>query len=88
MADGSRTLKLSILADVDNLKKGLTQAGDDTDSFGTKLGSFGAKAGAAFAAAGAAALAYAGVALVEATKNAIADEEAQKKLSFNFTKYN
>jgi len=81
MADGSRTLKLSILADVDNLKKGLTQAGDDTDSFGTKLGSFGIKAGAAFAAAGAAALAYAGVALVEATKNAIADEEAQKNLA-------
>jgi len=81
MATGSRTLKLSILADVDNLKKGLTQAGEDTDSFGTKLGSFGIKAGAAFAAAGAAALAYAGTALVEATKNAIADEEAQKNLA-------
>lgn len=78
---GSRTLKLSILADVDNLKKGLTQAGDDTDSFGKKLGDFGAKAGAAFALAGAAALAYAGKALVEATKNAIADEEAQKNLA-------
>ena len=81
MAAGSRTLKLSILADVDNLKKGLTQAGDDTDSFGKKLGDFGAKAGAAFALAGAAALAYAGKALVEATKNAIADEEAQKNLA-------
>jgi len=81
MADGSRTLKLSILADVDNLKKGLTQAGDDTESFGKKVGDFGAKAGAAFALAGAAALAYAGKALVEATKNAIADEEAQKNLA-------
>ena len=81
MATGSRTLKLSILADVDNLKKGLTQASDDTDSFGKKLGDFGAKAGAAFALAGAAALAYAGKALVEATKNAIADEEAQKNLA-------
>jgi len=81
MATGSRTLKLSILADVDNLKKGLTQAGTDTDSFGTKLGSFGAKAGAAFAAAGAAALAYAGVLLVDGVKSAIADEAAQAKLA-------
>ena len=81
MADGSRTLKLSILADVDNLKKGLTQAGDDTDSFGTKLGSFGIKAGAAFAAAGAAALAYAGVLLVDGVKSAIEDETAQAKLA-------
>jgi hypothetical protein len=81
MATGSRTLKLSILADVDNLKKGLTQAGTDTDSFGTKLGSFGIKAGAAFAAAGAAALAYAGVLLVDGVKSAIADEAAQAKLA-------
>jgi len=81
MADGSRTLKLSILADVDNLKKGLTQAGDDTDSFGSKLGSFGAKAGAAFAVAGAAALAYAGVLLVDGVKSAIEDEAAQAKLA-------
>jgi len=81
MAAGSRTLKLSILADVDNLKKGLTDAGDTTDSFGTKLSGFGKAAGAAFALAGAAALAYAGKALVEATKNAIADEEAQKNLA-------
>ena len=81
MAEGSRTLKLSILADVDNLKKGLTDAGDTTDGFGSKLGGFGKAAGAAFAAAGVAALAYAGGALVEATKNAIADEEAQKNLA-------
>jgi hypothetical protein len=81
MASGSRTLKLSILADVDNLKKGLADAGDTTDSFGTKLGGFAKGAGLAFAAAGAAALAYAGTALVEATKNAIADEEAQKNLA-------
>lgn len=85
MADGSRTLKLSILADVDNLKKGLTQAGDDTDSFGTKLGSFGVKAGAAFAAAGAAALAYAGVLLVDGVKSAIEDEAAQAKLATTLT---
>ena len=81
MADGSRTLKLSILADVDNLKKGLTQAGDDTDSFGTKLGNFGKAAGAAFAVAGAAAVAYAGKLLVDGVKSAIEDEAAQAKLA-------
>ena len=81
MADGSRTLKLSILADVDNLKKGLTDAGTDTESFGGKLSGFGAKAGAAFAVAGAAALAYAGVLLVDGVKSAIEDEAAQAKLA-------
>jgi len=85
MAEGSRTLKLSILADVDNLKKGLTQAGDDTESFGTKLGDFGKKAGAAFAVAGAAAVAYAGVLLVDGVKSAIADEAAQAKLATTLT---
>tara|TARA_R110000868_G_scaffold191260_2_gene435437 strand:- start:5350 stop:7119 length:1770 start_codon:yes stop_codon:yes gene_type:complete len=81
MADGSRTLKLSILADVDSLKRGLTDAGDKTDSFGTKLGGFGKAAGLAFAAAGAAALAYAGTLLVDGVKSAIEDEAAQAKLA-------
>jgi len=81
MADGSRTLKLSILADVDNLKKGLTDASTETDSFGTKLGDFGVKAGAAFAAAGAAAAVYAGKLLVDGVKAAIEDEAAQVKLA-------
>jgi hypothetical protein len=81
MADGSRTLKLSILADVDNLKKGLTDATTETDSFGTKLGDFGGKAAAAFAVAGAAAAAYAGKLLVDGVKAAIEDEAAQIKLA-------
>ena len=81
MADGSRTLKLSILADVDNLKKGLNTATTETESFGGKLGDFGKKAGLAFAAAGAAAVAYAGVLLVDGVKSAIADEAAQAKLA-------
>lgn len=81
MAEGSRTLKLSILADVDNLKKGLTTASTETDGFGTKLGDFGKKAGLAFAAAGAAAIAYAGVLLVDGVKSAIEDEAAQAKLA-------
>jgi hypothetical protein len=81
MAEGSRTLKLSILADVDNLKKGLTDAGTDTETFGGKLSGFGKAAGAAFAVAGAAALAYAGVLLVDGVKSAIEDEAAQAKLA-------
>ena len=81
MADGSRTLKLSILADVDNLKKGLTEANTETEGFGGKLEGFGKKAGLAFAAAGAAAVAYAGVLLVDGVKSAIEDEAAQTKLA-------
>jgi hypothetical protein len=81
MAEGSRTLKLSILADVDNLKKGLGQANTETESFGSKLGDFGKKAGAAFALAGAAAVAYAGKLLVDGVKSAIEDEAAQAKLA-------
>ena len=41
----SRTLKLSILADVDNLKKNLDAGSKDVQSFGDKLGDFGKKAG-------------------------------------------
>ena len=81
MAGGSRTLKLSILADVDNLKKGLTEANTETEGFGGKLEGFGKKAGAAFAVAGAAALAYAGKLLVDGVKSAIEDEAAQAKLA-------
>jgi len=81
MAEGSRTLKLSILADVDNLKKGLGEANTETESFGSKLGDFGGKAAAAFAVAGAAAVAYAGKLLVDGVKSAIEDEAAQAKLA-------
>jgi hypothetical protein len=81
MADGSRTLKLSILADVDNLKKGLSDAGTDTETFGGKLSGFGKAAGAAVAVAGAAALAYAGALLVDGVKAAVEDEAAQVKLA-------
>ena len=57
---GNRTLKLSILADVNDLNKSLKSGGDDVNSFGDKIGKFGKAAGLAFAAAGAAAVAYAG----------------------------
>lgn len=81
MAGQSRTLKVALLADVDRLRKSLSMANDDVQSSSNKISDFGKKAGVAFAAAGVAALAYAGKALVEATKNAIADEAAQRNLA-------
>lgn len=77
---GSRTLKLSILADVADLRKGLQQSSGEVEGFGSKLGDFGKKAGLAFAAAGAAAAAYAGKLLVDGVQAAIEDEAAQAKL--------
>lgn len=82
---GSRTLKLSILADVDDLKKKLDTGSKEVEGFGGKLGEFGKKAAAAFAVAGAAAAAYAGKLLVEGVKSAIEDEKAQAKLATTLT---
>ena len=41
MAGQSRTLKLSILADIDNLKKNLGAGSKEVDGFGGKLGGYG-----------------------------------------------
>jgi len=81
MAGQSRTLKLSILADVDQLKKSLNTANNDVQSSSSKISDFGKKAGLAFAAAGVAAAAYAGKLLIDGVKSAIADEAAQAKLA-------
>ena len=81
MAGQSRTLKLSILGDVDQLKKSLNTGSTEVDGFATKLGGFAKKAGAAFAIAGAAAAAYAGKLLIDGVKSAIEDEAAQAKLA-------
>ena len=81
MAGGSRTLKLTILGDVDNLRKSLTDANTDVETSSSKLGDFSAKAGLAFAAAGVAAAAYAGKLLIDGVKSAIEDEAAQAKLA-------
>jgi hypothetical protein len=78
---GNRTLKLSILADVDDLKKKLGQGEKEVQGFGNKLGEFGKKAAAAFALAAAAAAAYAGKLLVDGVKAAIEDEKANAKLA-------
>jgi hypothetical protein len=81
MAGQSRTLKLSILGDIDQLKKSLDTGSKEVQGFGSKLGDFSKKAGLAFAAAGAAAAAYAGKLLIDGVKSAIADEAAQAKLA-------
>lgn len=73
---GSRTLKLSILADVDNLLKGFNTANKKTDDYTTNLANFAKKAVAAFAVVGGAAAAFA----TQSIKNALADEAAQRKL--------
>jgi hypothetical protein len=76
MVDRSRTLKLSILADVENLTKNLKSGSKDVGTFGDQISDFGKKAAVAFAAAGAALGAFA----VTSIKNALADEAAQRKL--------
>ena len=80
-AGGSRTLKLSILGDVDQLKKSLQTANADVENSSSKIGDFGKKAGLAFAAVGVAAAAYAGKLLIDGVKSAIEDEKAQAKLA-------
>ena len=81
MAAQSRTLKLSILADVDQLKKSLNTANNDVEGSSSKLSEFGKKAGLAFAAATAAAGAYAIKLAVDGVKAAIEDEAAQIRLA-------
>ena len=78
---GNRTLKLSILADVDDLKKKLDTGSKEVEGFGGKLEKFGKVAAAAFAAAAAAAAAYAGKLAIEGVKAAIEDEAAQNRLA-------
>jgi phage-related protein len=78
---GNRTLKLSILGDVDNLNKSLKTASGDVDSFGDKVGKAGIAIGKAFAAAAAAAGAAAIAIGIEGVKAAIADEKAQTQLA-------
>jgi hypothetical protein len=81
MATGNRTLKLSILADVDELKKSLKTGEQEVQGFGDKVSDFGKKAGLAFAAATAAAAAYATKLAVDGVKAAIEDEAAQLRLA-------
>ena len=81
MATGNRTLKLSILADVDDLKKKLGEADKAVETNSSKISEFGKKAAAAFAVAAAAAVAYAGKLAIDGVKAAIEDEQAQLRLA-------
>jgi hypothetical protein len=81
MATGNRTLKLSILADVDDLKKKLGEADKAVESNSSKISEFGKKAAAAFAVAAAAAVAYGTKLAIDGVKSAIEDEQAQLRLA-------
>jgi hypothetical protein len=84
MATGNRTLKLSILADVDDLKKKLNEANGDVEVAATGMEKFGNKAAAAFKLA---AVAAAGMAVkigVDAVKAAsdLAEEVSKSQVIF------
>ena len=80
-ANSNRALTLSIVADIDNLQKGLNKADTEIETFGDKVGAFGKKAAAAFAVAAAAAFAYGTKLAVDGVKAAIEDEQAQLRLA-------
>ena len=81
MATGSRTLKLSILAETKDLVSGLKTASTETQSFGDKATEFGKKAALAFAVAGAAALKFGFDAVKAATEDAAAQELLAKTIN-------
>jgi len=72
----SRTLTLALAADIDNLKKGLSDAEKSVKNSQETISDFGKKAALAFAAAGAAAGAFA----ISAVKAAAEDEKSRKAL--------
>jgi hypothetical protein len=78
---GSRTLKLSILAETKQLTDALKSSEKDVQSFGDKMEDVGKKIGAAFALAAAAAAAYAVKIGIDGVKSAIEDEAAQVRLA-------
>jgi hypothetical protein len=86
MAGQSRTLKLSILADVDKLKQSLNVGSKDVDGFAGKIGDFSKKAALAFAAVAAAAGAMAIKIGVDAVKAASDLGETISKVNVLFGK--
>jgi len=84
MAGDSRTLKLSILADVDDLNKKLKAATGDVEGFGDKMANVGKKIGVALAAAAAAAAAMAVKIGIDAVKAASDLSETQSKVGVIF----
>jgi hypothetical protein len=80
MAD-VRTLKLNLLADVDQFNRQLNKADNDVKGFSGNLKKYGKMAAGAFVAAGAAAGAYAIKIGIEGVQAAIEDEKSQKLLA-------
>jgi hypothetical protein len=80
MAD-VRTLKLNLLADVDQFGRSLAKADNDAKGFAGGLKKYGKIAAAAFAVAGAAAAAYAIKIGIDGVKAAVEDEASQKQLA-------
>lgn len=78
---GSRTLKLSILAETADLVKGLNSASQETQTFGDKVEAGFSKVGKAAAIAAAAIGALALKVAVDGVKAALEDEAAQAKLA-------
>jgi hypothetical protein len=80
MAD-VRTLKLNLLADVDQFGRSLNKADNDAKGFAGGLKKYGKIAAAAFVVAGAAAAAYAVKIGIDGVKAAVEDEASQKQLA-------
>jgi hypothetical protein len=74
---GSRSLKLSILADIANFTSNMDLVSKKTNTTGNDFDAFAKKATVAFAAAATAVSAYVGTAI----KNAAEDEKAQRNLA-------
>jgi hypothetical protein len=80
MAD-TRTLKLSLLADVQKFLDGMDRADNSTKSFSSKVGKYSKAMAKSFAIAGAAAGAYAIKLGIDGVQAAIEDEQSQVKLA-------
>ena len=80
MAD-VRTLKLSLLADVNKFLDGMDKADKGTKSFSSQIGKYSKAMAKSFAVAGAAAGAYALKIGIDGVKAAVEDEASQKQLA-------
>jgi len=85
MAD-TRTLKLSLLADVEKFLNGMDKADNSTKSFSSKVGKYSKAMAKSFAIAGAAAGAYAIKIGIDGVKAAAEDEKSQRVLAIQLEK--
>ncbi len=81
MADAARNITIKVLLDEAKARMGLKSMGDDAEKTGTRWQKMGAAAKAGVALAGVAVVKFLG----DATKNAIADEAAQRQLALAVT---